>query len=62
MCSTKQVGRYHPPEVRAGINTLEVAKERLQLAAGRAWTDFLDTFGRHYTACKAAVQVRLPPA
>jgi hypothetical protein len=32
---TKKVNRFQPPAVREGVAALELARERLQLAAGQ---------------------------
>lgn len=56
MCGTKKVNRYQPPEVKAALAELEIAKERLQAACKRAWLDFLGDFGAYYVSFRNAVQ------
>ncbi|KAK9810008.1 hypothetical protein WJX72_003290 [[Myrmecia] bisecta] len=56
ICSTKKVHRYHPPEVKAALSALELAKERLQAACAAAWEDFLADFAQHYAPFRVAVQ------
>ncbi|CAL8467013.1 g6549 [Coccomyxa elongata] len=53
---TKKVNRYRPPEVRAALTELELARERLQLAADQAWKAFMQDFGSLYPHFRAAVQ------
>lgn len=55
MSGTKKVNRFLPPAVKAAETQLELAAERLQLAAARAWTAFLTEFGGWYAPMRAAV-------
>lgn len=56
-----QVGRYHPPAVRQGVITLDVARERLAAAAQRAWGAFLALFSQqHYAVCKVGAGCASP--
>lgn len=54
--STKKVVRFRPPEVKAAMRTLELAKEHLALTAAAAWRRLQQEFSVHYSALKAAVQ------
>ena len=49
------MNRYLPPAVKAAETQLELATERLQLAANKAWTGFLTEFGGWYAPMRAAV-------
>ena len=55
VCSTKKMNRFHPPEVKQGLQQLEVAREHLQAAALAAWEAFLGEFALHYAPFRAAV-------
>ncbi|KAL3139906.1 hypothetical protein ABBQ38_004198 [Trebouxia sp. C0009 RCD-2024] len=55
VCSTKKMNRFHPPEVKQGLQQLEIAKEHLQAAALAAWEAFLGEFALHYAPFRAAV-------
>lgn len=55
VCSTKKMNRFHPPEVKQGLQQLDVAKEHLQAAALAAWEAFLGEFALHYAPFRAAV-------
>ncbi|KAK9827992.1 hypothetical protein WJX81_005994 [Elliptochloris bilobata] len=55
VAGTKRVNRYLPPAVKAAETQLELATERLQLAAGKAWTAFLTEFAGWYAPMRAAV-------
>ena len=55
VAGTKKVNRYMPPAVKAAETQLELATERLQLAAGKAWTGFLGEFAGWYAPMRAAV-------
>ncbi|GMH38216.1 hypothetical protein BSKO_06100 [Bryopsis sp. KO-2023] len=56
ICGTKKVDRYHPPEVKQGIQELELAQDELNIAARKTWSDFLSEFSQHYATCRSAVQ------
>ncbi|KAK9916549.1 hypothetical protein WJX75_003960 [Coccomyxa subellipsoidea] len=53
---TKKVNRFRPPEVRSAMTALELARERLQLAAEQAWKAFMHDFGSLYSPFRSAVQ------
>ncbi|KAL0026611.1 hypothetical protein WJX77_010338 [Trebouxia sp. C0004] len=55
VCSTKKMNRFHPPEVKQGLQQLEIAKEHLQAAALAAWEAFLGEFALHYAPFRGAV-------
>jgi hypothetical protein len=55
VCSTKKMNRFHPPEVKQGLQQLEIAKEHLQAAALTAWEAFLGEFALHYAPFRGAV-------
>lgn len=55
VCSTKKMNRFHPPEVKQGLQQLEIAKEHLQAAALAAWEAFLAEFALHYAPFRSAV-------
>ena len=55
VCSTKKMNRFHPPEVKQGLQQLDIAKEHLQAAALAAWEAFLGEFSLHYAPFRAAV-------
>ena len=54
--TTKKMHRYRPPEVQRAMTELEMAKERLQLAAQQAWAGFMRAFAALYAPFRAAVQ------
>ncbi len=55
VCSTKKMNRFHPPQVKQGLQQLEIAKEHLQAAALAAWEAFLGEFALHYAPFRGAV-------
>lgn len=55
VCSTKKMNRFHPPEVKQGLQQLDIAKEHLQAAALAAWEAFLGEFALHYAPFRGAV-------
>ena len=56
MSSTKKTNRYHPPQVSAAIEALNLATEHMQAAAKAAWSAFLSEFAALYLPFRAAVQ------
>jgi len=52
---TKKVNRFLPPDVKAAETALELASERLALAAAAAWQSFLAEVGGWYAPMRAAV-------
>ena len=46
--STKKWVRYRPPEVKAGLKRLDLAKEHLAIAARAAWTELQAQFSESY--------------
>ena len=48
--------RFHPPEVKEGIQKLELARDQLVKCCAAAWVDFMSEFAAHYATCRAAVQ------
>ena len=55
VCSTKKMNRFHPPEVKQGLQQLDIAKEHSQAAALAAWEAFLGEFALHYAPFRSAV-------
>lgn len=55
MSGTKKVNRFLPPDVKAAETALELASERLALAAAAAWQSFLAEVGGWYAPMRAAV-------
>lgn len=54
--SIGNLARFHPPEVKEGIQKLELARDQLVKACEAAWVDFTAEFTAHYSTCRAAVQ------
>eukprot|EP00899_Mesostigma_viride_P008657 jgi/Mesvir1/17793/Mv12900-RA.1 len=54
--STQRAHRYHPPDVTVGMERLNVARESLEAACGRAWGQLLAQCGQHYATFQGAVQ------
>ncbi|KAL4431011.1 hypothetical protein ABPG75_006267 [Micractinium tetrahymenae] len=54
--SVKKGVRFRPPEVKAALTKLELAKEHLQAACTAAWRQFLAAFADQYLPFRAAVQ------
>ncbi|GAB4814961.1 hypothetical protein N2152v2_002007 [Parachlorella kessleri] len=54
--STKKALRFHPPQVKAGVQRLALAREHLQAACAAAWKELLADFSRQYLAVRGAVQ------
>ncbi|CAN6487341.1 unnamed protein product [Victoria cruziana] len=53
--STMKLTCYRPPEVRAALDELALAKEELAVACKAAWDNFLAQFRDHYADFYAAV-------
>ncbi|KAI7838548.1 hypothetical protein COHA_007691 [Chlorella ohadii] len=54
--AVKKGVRFRPPEVVAGLQRLELAREHLAAACTRAWQQFLGDFGGRYLPFRGAVQ------
>lgn len=50
------VVRYHTPEIKSGMLSLDLAKDQLVSAAKQAWSDFLSLIVQQYVVCRSAVQ------
>ncbi len=49
--STKRMSRFYPPDMKQGLQRLDIAKGHLQAAALAAWEAFLLEFALYYTSC-----------